>query len=177
MMLNDALQRQRDILYHLSCLPRKMVALHGADNVTEFVLHELCGERCFNLDKAAYFIDNPDFDCIKGVAGHARGEVLAADEDIWRDPHSFSEQMKQSPFNNAVRNFSHESFKKRGQNDDDIAKTVAQTLGITCHGFYSWDMKHDNHGIFVFERTCSLDQDVDEHLADGLVLLSFCPVF
>lgn len=178
MLLDNTLQRQRDILYQLSCLPRKIVGLHGNENVTDFVMYELCAEHCFNLDKAAYFVDNPDFDCLKGIAGHARSERFSpSSDDIWRDPQAFTNHMRKSPFNSAVRGFSHESMKKRGTTDDDIAKTVAQAIGITCHGFFSWDMKHDNHGIFIFESSCALDQDVKSHLVDGLALFSFCPVF
>ena len=63
--------RHYTILNTLSKLPRKMLSLKGQENVTEFVLHELCHKNCFNLDKAAYFVDNPDFDCLKGMAGFA----------------------------------------------------------------------------------------------------------
>ena len=71
--LND---KHIDILDKLCHLPRKILSLHGHDNITELILHELCNEQCFNLEKAAYFIDNPDFDCFKGVAGHCRSQAL-----------------------------------------------------------------------------------------------------
>lgn len=66
--------RHKQVLVCLSCLPHKMLSVHGLSNATEFVLHELCQSSCFNLKKAAYFVDNPDFDRLQGVAGFNKEE-------------------------------------------------------------------------------------------------------
>ena len=58
-----------DLLQKLSHLPKKIVALEGLEHTPSFVLHELCNESAFNLSKAAFFIDNPDFNHFKGIAG------------------------------------------------------------------------------------------------------------
>lgn len=172
------LGQQKNILEQLSMLPRKILSLHGQDNITEFVLHELCHERCFNIDKAAYFIDNPDFDCIKGVAGHCRQTEGQEEFDIWHDPVSFTNRMKESDFNKKVREVVRESSLKRKKDEKETIALIAQDLNLSRHGFYSWPMKHDNHGIFIYERAA--DNETNSHdlfLPEGVTLLGFCPVF
>ena len=175
MKREELLHRRYMLLNHLSRLPRKMLLLQGNEHVTEFVLHELCGKECFNLEKAAYFVDNPDFDCLKGIAGFSRSEAYGSD-DIWKDPQLFTVHMKDASFNQKVRHFSRESFRKKGDSEELIVQTVANHLSFKHHGYYCWDMKYDNHGLFVYERACTDDTCTDEHLLDGLSLLSFCPI-
>ena len=43
----DLLQREHQMLSFLSRLPRKMLTLHGAENVTELVLHDLLSGTLF----------------------------------------------------------------------------------------------------------------------------------
>jgi hypothetical protein len=38
-------------------------------------------------------------------------------------------------------------------------------------------MRHDNHGILMYEKTDPSDTIVDEHIVDGMSLLNFCPIF
>jgi hypothetical protein len=163
---------------HLRKLPRKMLGIHGIDNVTEFVLHELCGKSCFNMKKAAYFIDNPDFNCLKGVVGVSYDEIHAIG-DIWSKPKEFSHHMNQSLFNQQVRSFSSFSNKKRTDSYDHIIENLAHDLGFDKYTLYSWEMKHNNHGFLLGEN----DDEETEHgpinediVLDGLSLLSFCPV-
>jgi hypothetical protein len=158
-------------------LPRKMLQLHGLDNVTEFVLHDLSGKDCFNLHKAAYFIDNPDFNFFKGIAGVSHNEKHNVD-DIWVNPDVFTQHMMQSPFNQQVRSLTGNSHKKNGELSIKTAEAIAHELGLDDYGFYSWDMKHNNHGFLV----CEKNKDGHDHhieddiIIDGLSLLSFCPV-
>lgn len=175
---NESLDRQKALLRRLSCLPRKLLHIQGHDNATEFILHELCHQDCFNIDRAAYFIDNPDFDCLKGVAGHCRNYSQTLEGDLWKDPHDFSQHMTRSPFNQQVRSLMQESAFKRKQNEQDLAHCLAKQLEFHKPSFYAWPMKHDNHGIFIYERAQEGgSSDVDEILPDGVCLLSFCPVY
>ena len=173
---DELLHRQQKILNNLRLLPRRILHMQSNDNVTEFVLHDLCNEGCFNLEKAAYLVDNPDFNCLKGVAGFSRAEAFCPEKVIWDDPQGFSAHMQGAAFNQKVRSFGRESFVKQGETEDQVADHIAQNLEFTNYGFYSWNMKHDNHGIFVYEKT-SDDTSVDEYLSDGLYLLGFCPVY
>jgi len=165
------------VVDRLRRLPRKMLLLHGLDNVTEFVLHELASKHCFDLKKAAYFIDNPDFNCFKGVVGVSNAELHGI-EDIWTNPDIFTQQMIQSPFNQHVRSFTYKSHKKHNEPYEKVADAIAHELGIEQYDFYLWNMKHDNHGFLVCEKNDMTSQEKlqDDIVVDGLSLLSFCPV-
>ncbi len=171
------LERKKNILEHLSMLPRKILSLHGHDNLTDLVLHELCNERCFNIDKAAYFIDNPDFDCLRGAAGHCRADFSEHDGDIWQSPDYFVGYSQKSPFNQKVRSCMHDSSFRHKKDERETVACIAQELDLSRHGFYSWPLKNDNHGIFIYERAQDSDfEGHDDFLPEGVVLLSFCPV-
>lgn len=160
----------------LSQIPRKIIMLHDRDNVSEFILHDICHEHCFNLDRAAFFIDSPDFDCLKGVVGYSRPEYKQSKIHVWEDHCQFVDFMSQSPFNKMVRSMLRTSLKKSTVADEDIASGLAQELGMKHHKFCSLQLKHDNHGIFLYEVSEKNDFETDE-LVDGLSLLGFCPVF
>lgn len=158
-------------------LPRKMITLHGNDNISDFVLHELCHEKCFNLKKAAYFIDNPDFNCLRGVAGVSQDEKPLI-TDIWQQPEEFSNHMRLSPFNQKVRSLTRTSAKKvSAEADKELAIDVAHELGINNIGYCSWTGKNENHGILVFEKGSSQEEIDKDELLNGVSLLSFCPIY
>lgn len=161
----------------LKALPGKILAFRDQQNVTEFVLHELCKESCFDIAKAAYFIDNPDFNCLRGLAGFDRAELHGVNYDnIWQDSHTFSEHMRGSSFNQRVRAYAQESLRKKGQADEAIVHALAHDLDLETPGFIAWEMKNDNHGLFVFQKQKEFE-DVLDDLRDALSLLSFCPLF
>lgn len=175
MKREEVLQRQYEMLDSLSKIPLNILRLHGHQNVTDFVLYELCHERCFNLEKAAYFVDNPDFNCLKGVAGHARTERVNI-ADIWKDTDNVGHALLESPFNKQVRSYSSSSLKKEAS-DNELACKIAKDLGIKEYGYCSWGSKHDNHGILIYEKAKNDEAVDEERLLSGLSLLSFCPLF
>lgn len=174
---DEYLQKQNKVLDYLSNLPRMIVTLHGRENTTEFVLHDLCHEDCFNLNKAAYFVDNPDFDSLKGVAGFFRDEGYRNEQSIWEKPEDFSGFMRSSKFNQMVRNVSDRSFKRNdNSNAMSMIKNIAHILGFGSHVFCSWPMKHENYGLLIYEKATD-NSILDDYLLNGLSLLSFCPIF
>jgi hypothetical protein len=173
----DILQKQNRMLKHLSSLPRQIMRLQGAENVSEFVLHDLSHEHCFDFDKAAFFVDNPDFNCTKGVAGFSRKEVFGKCEAIWDNPQEFTRHMKASSFNTHVRSLMRCSLKKGEEAHHELADTLAKDLGFKHYAFCSWDMPYDNHGFIVYEQGQACDIATQEDIFDGLSLLGFCPVF
>ncbi|HRN77819.1 MAG TPA: hypothetical protein PLU71_01150 [Candidatus Dependentiae bacterium] len=179
MAVNEILKRQHAVLNRLSQLPRKMLALKDQGNITEFVLHELCHTDCFDLEKAAYFIDNPDFDCLKGVAGVWRPEVYTTpNNDIWQNPSLFTAHMQGSLFNQKVRDFIRPSLRKSKESDEEIVRMIGQELHMQNPGYYAWDMKHDNHGLLIYEKPYKTGDACDiDMVLNGLSLLSFCPIF
>jgi hypothetical protein len=166
------------VLNCLSSLPKKILSLHGTDNVTEFVLHDLANNKCFNLKTAAFFIDNPDFDCLKGVAGFSQSEQYAGPES-WNNPEKFSEHMRTSQFNNKVRAFEIGSLQKSGKSAERIAQELAERLSLNNPTAYTFAMKHNNQGLLLFERQDNENntEDVQELMPHGACLLGFCPVF
>jgi len=174
---DELIQRQANILRSLSVIPKKILSLHGRDNLTEFVMHDICQENCFNIQRAAYFVNNPDFNCLKGVVGVSIPEVpQGLWTDIWRQNEMFSTYMRNSPFNRKVRNFSQCSLEGVDIPNDEIIEGVSRNLGIKNPSYFSVDMKHGNHGLFVYEG--DHDDDLkDRHLVDGVSLLGFCPIF
>ena len=167
-------KREQALLRCLACIPKKMIGVHGIDNIPEFVLHELCNEHCFNLGKAAYFVDNPDFDHLKGVAGFSSQEAYADHDTMWDDPATFTLYMRSCPFNQTVRSCCRKSIRRNGDAISSVVQTLATDLGFDNPQSVEWDMKHDNHGILIYEGGI---QNLKAHLNNSLYLLSFCPVF
>lgn len=167
--------RSCQILLCLSCLPKKILKLHGSENTTEFVLHTICGEECFDFSKAAYFVDNPDFDCCKGVAGCCKTERYQHPDDAWLQEGPFSEHMKEASFNRKVRECSHKSI---SHGLEQAVQDLAEQLDIANPAHYVWELKNGNKGILVFERSSDdICDEIEEHLEQGLSLLGFCPIF
>lgn len=169
------MERNAQIADNLRRLPRKMLQLHGLENVTDFVLHELCSKDCFNIPQAAYFVENPAFNCLKGIVGVSTQELQGI-ENIWMNPDSFVSTITQSLFHQKVRSSHYESHKNRGYSPEEMSKIIAQELGFSKYSFYAWDLKHDNHGLLICEISNQEDHAHDI-LVDGFSLLGFCPIY
>jgi len=172
---ND-LKRHQRVLSCLSSLPRKIITVHELDNVPEFILQDICNEHCFNIIRAAYFIDNPDFNQLKGVAGFCREEAYEVLDGMWEDPEAFSKFMQESKFNQLVRDLLVESIEGNDHMHEQIVKKIAPTLQFKNPAWCSWDLKHYNHGLIIYEKA-DLSEDVfDEHFINTLYLLGFCAI-
>lgn len=159
----------------LASLPKHMLRMHGQENISEFVLHELACKNCFNFSKAAYFVDNPAFNCLKGIAGYAQDEACELSVSIWHNPDAFSQHMRTAPFNMKVRSCMQHSCKNCEIADEEVLGELAHKLDMNPFNYYTWDMKHDNHGYLLYQP-CGDHPDQD-HLSNGLSLLGFCPIF
>ncbi|MFI5332861.1 MAG: hypothetical protein ACHQVS_02040 [Candidatus Babeliales bacterium] len=171
----DILQRQHALLSNLIQLPHKIIQLHGNEYLPEFVLHELSHEQCFDLSKVAYFVDNADFNCMKGVVGIDRAHHYG--ESIWDNPQDYISYMRSAPFNAMVRTIETCSGKRRAKSHEELAETIAHDLGFTNYGLCSWSLKYDNDGFIMYEKARPADTFADDYLVKGLHLLSFCPIF
>jgi len=167
-------QGNNNMLQRLHSLPRKMAGVKNNHNIAEFVLHELCQKECFDIPRAAYFVDNPDYDCMKGVAGYCTQEQF--DKDIWSCPLDFSDFMCKANFNNAVRSFQRHSCHRHQEPLEDTAVHIAEQLGLHDVNCCVIPMPHDNHGILVYEKQVEDEHD-KECLLNGATLLSFCPIY
>lgn len=166
-------------------LPQKMLALSFSDNLVEFVLHELCSSRCFNIAKAAYFIDNGDFDCLKGIAGFDKANEFENNvQESWSSPEEFTCHMSNCRFNRQIRSLLLPSPTRTHQSMAELVNVLSHTLDITQPQYYTWMLKHDNRGILIYQLSePNLESDdntqelFDTELLCGLHILAFCPVF
>lgn len=173
-MEHSELLKEQQILNRLSSLPKNVLSLHGTENVAEFVLHDLCSKNCFDFQKAAYLVDNPDFDCLKGIAGYASDQEYNKPM-IWETPELFAQHMSRASFNQKVRGIHRASMAKASKTDQETTAIVADMLGLAKPLFCSWRMKHDNHGILIYEANCCpVSSDI---LLNGACMLGFCPIY
>jgi hypothetical protein len=168
--------RHNTLMKCFMCLPQKILSLHGIDNMAEFVLHDLCDESCFNLSKAAYFVDNPDFDCLKGIAGYDRTEETMTMEDRWKNPHQFTNHAAHCAFNQKVRGIAKTSSGRQKQDDKSVVNDLSHELSMKNPRYISWDIKHQNHAIFIFESMPNDILELDDDMLKGMCLLGFCPI-
>ena len=168
-------KKRRDdavLLQHLGHFSRNMINNHHLENLSEFVLHDLCSEKGFEIRKSAYLINNPDFQCLKGVAGYYHPESYDSGEH-WQEQKDFTAHMNSSDFNKAVRAYS-DVFSNSDISKKKIEELV-EYLEIEDPAYHTWNSKHNNQGIFIFQRP-EVDMS-DDHLLSFLHMLSFCPIF
>lgn len=177
-MTRQSQDRLHQILQHVCHLPRKIISLHEhhLDNVSEFVLYELSHKNGFNLHKAAYFVDNPDFNCMKGVAGFCNSDHVGQACDVWQNPEEFSKHMEQSSFNQQVRALCHESARCKGHSQEEMVKDIAGKLQLKHPHAISWNLKHGNHGLLIVEKEDEQDPWDTECLHNCAHILGFCPI-
>jgi hypothetical protein len=176
MKQNEVAPRYQKLLRCFTHLPQQILSLHEIDNVAEYVLHSLCDEGCLDISKAAYFIDNPDFDCLKGIAGFDKSEEVHSCEIELDDKGQFKDHMNMCAFNKRVRTINIPSLKRTGETQDKIALHLGGVLGMENPAFHSWGIKHDNHGLLIFERSISDDNQLNQEFLRALSILGFCPI-
>lgn len=168
--------RHKQLLRCFAYLPQQILSLHEIDNATEFVLHSLCHEGGFNLSKAAYFIDNPDFDCLKGIAGFNSDEEVNTCENVLANREYFDQHIKKCAFSNRVREINESSIKRADNSIEETVKRLAELLKIEDPSHYTLTIKHNNFGLVIYEQKGSEDHTDHQDLLTGLSLLGFCPV-
>ena len=177
METNDLQIRRETLLKQMILLPQQMVKIHGTYNTHDFLLHKLCQKDCFNLSKAAYFLDNPDFDVCKGIAGFHQDQSYK-NSNHWDEADAFEKHMNICSFNRSVKDISLPSLKRNNKNIPDMVKDISDDLHIEQPLYLSWPVKHGNSGILLFESNDLLGhQHIQEHLEAGVHFLSLCPLF
>lgn len=172
---NGGAPRYQQLLKCFTHLPQQILSLNNIENVTEYVLHSLCDEGCLNLSKAAYFIDNPDFDFIKGVAGFNKEEEIYTCDIALNDQSSFKEHVASCAFNKKVRDITAPSGRRANQSPEKTVEFLSLKLGFDNPLYHTWVIRHDNHGLLIFERESAEETEYEEFVK-GLSLLGFCPV-
>lgn len=172
------LEKHNKILRHLAQIPRKMLSVQGRENVASFVLYDLCHENGFNLHRAAYFVDNPDFNCFKGIAGvHKEEEHIHQNCcNIWESPDHYTNLVASSDFNKTIRDIEHQSIERNKLGAKDVIHSLATDLQFKNPIYYTWPMRHENKGYFIFDRVNGELDELDEHFNECIHLFSFCPI-
>ncbi|OGB85831.1 hypothetical protein A3J41_02540 [candidate division TM6 bacterium RIFCSPHIGHO2_12_FULL_38_8] len=166
----------KKLLTKLSDFSKNLTQHHHLENLSEFLLHDVCAADLFAVPKAAYLVNNPDFSCLKGVAGYHIPESFIKG-DHWNNQKAFTSHMKSSQFNQKVRSVQDKSLVLEGKNlENKKIYGLADQLEIHDPLYHIWRMKHDNQGVLIFERPQDFGTD-QEHLLRFLYMLSFCPVF
>lgn len=175
-MLNDTVDvRKIMLLKKLSSLARNITQLPDNHNLIEFVLHELCHEDCFNLKKAAYLVDNEDFDCLHGIVGVDKSQPFSH-SNIWQVPDDFSTYMSSLLFNKKVKELQCKSNKCMSNQELGLIQQLSSELGIECPKYHIIPLKYDNKGILLYELAS--DADIEENdFISGVSFLSLCPLF
>jgi hypothetical protein len=155
-----------------------MVHHHELENLSEFVLHELCTGPCFNVHKAAYFINNLDFNIMRGVSGYNHQEEHARMHDRWQRQDHFTTSMQNSLFNQKIRSYTQLTAFQPGQSSERyVVDKLADHLEIAQPSYHVWNLKHANHGLLIYEPLVHDVAGTHSHVMDALYYLSFCPIF
>jgi len=170
-------EKQVNLLKNLIQMPANLVKMHGSHNLTEFVLHELATPDNFHFGKIGYFVDNPDFDCFKGVVGYDREQAYPHSHSIWDNSDAFTNHMQSASFNQKVRDYARPSIKRGSMCNQDIVDEIASTFSFNSPSYYCWQMRHDNHGMVMYEFVNGHDHWDQEDFSCAMHLLSLCPIF
>ncbi len=153
LFLDGLESHEGQMITRLLDLPHKILSHHDTDGIEQLILYELAQEQSFGFDKASYLIDNPDFDCLKGVAGYDRSQCRLSVTNPWENPRASVLDLKNAQFNQQVLTLSQNSLCSRTPAvDSDSIKELSGALGMRNPSFVTWKMKHGNHGILLFEE-------------------------
>ncbi len=142
------------------------------DELSAFVLHELCSENGFGLAKAAYFINNPDFRCLKGIGGYDRAEAFNGIS--WERDQEFMQHLNRAQFHNKIRQYQNKHIENLSSASS--INQLQDQFEFEQPEAHVWNLKHDNQGIFVFDKQDNQEL-VQDHLRDFVHYLGFCQVY
>lgn len=165
-----------DLVSNLSRLPHKILQNHHLEGLSQILLHELGHDTCFGLRRAVYLVDNPDFDQMIGVAGFSKNECKHHKSDLWVSPASFHGDMCEACFHNDSKKFTHKSLQRKNFSIQDGAalKDFGAMFDMENPQAFSWNMKHNNYGILLFEKDKHLCLWREDLLSNAAALLSLC---
>jgi len=175
--MEDREKHEKKLLQCLITIPKNMMSIHGVDNSAEFLLHSLCASGCFNFSKAAFFIDNPDFDQLKGVTGFTYQEAFSTEHEHWHNAENFTKHMGTALFNQKVRSILKKSSKKSIKLRSELLEELSKELAFSNPLHAAWPLKYENEGILLFELGESSPSIPQEHIENMLHFFGFCPVF
>ena len=169
---------QISLVDRIATLPHKILEHHHLGELSQMLLHELGHNDTFGLKKAVYLVDNPDFDHLLGSAGFCEKECPLHKPNLWAEPNSFSSDMKDAHFHNDIRKFLRQSLKRQDINLNDARDIdeLGRSMGLDNPQFFSWNMKHGNHGLLIFEKDQEMTPWHRRMFMNAAALLSLCGI-
>lgn len=151
----DEVRNLEEFVSNLLQLPKKILKHYHTSGLVDLVLSHLASKHCFNLKTAAYFLDNPEFDCIKGVSGFHSSEVsdLPDWDEMWNLPAEKINSIHDAAFNQKVKNCLSSSLygKNKSEEPERLITFAKSNLALEKPAVASWHGKHGNHGILFYE--------------------------
>ncbi len=175
MNVYDLSNRQIAVVQRLTRIPRYLLHASAYQNPAELVLGELCHKECFNVPRAAFFVDNPDFDCARGVAGYNAEDHADAQETCWIEQDAFGFRMQCSTFNKLVRSLVPQSISREERRAYALAE-LAEQLKFEIPAVTYFQMPHENKGLLIFEKPKEDIHELEQLWEDACSLLAFCPL-
>lgn len=175
--LHELDSHEGQLVSRLLDLPHKILSHDDLEGLQQLILYELAHDDSFGFNKASYLIDNPEFNCLKGVAGYDKTECVAATApDRWDNPRGFIQDISQAKFHQKVSSFlNHSLCGAHDKNPEaDAVKALSDSLGMKNSSFVTWRMRHGNHGVLLFEEGALPHKHRPELLQHFVALLSLC---
>jgi len=166
-------RRQQAILESLSRLPEYLIKHHEEQRLADLVLHHMCKDDCFGLQKAAYLVNNPDFACLKGVSGWHR-EDMPVDSCAWAGQDIVLSHLERSSFHKNIQNI--QACALDHKVDDNELQDLAREIGFENPRYIIFPIKHGNEGIFLYEKMHTDAHELTSVITRGACYLGLCPV-
>lgn len=152
-------------------IPELVLKHHDRKNLVDVVLHKLAGHDGFELEKAAYFIQNKDFKATKGICGYSRencSNIRPLNENLEIvDELSFDK----IDYCRAIKNFRAEALIDQIKDSKDFSNLIA----MDRPEYRFWETKNNNSGTLIFQLdnpSCCLIRD--SVFQNAIKLLCLC---
>lgn len=160
-----------DVINCLIKLPQQIL-LHGnTDGIQELILKFIAEKNYFNLNKAAYFLDNPSFNCSKGIAGFDALDFKDDNNwlDLWDNNDKKIHCIEYAAYNQKIKKLRCNSLSKLAHNNEktifDFAK---KNLEFINPSYLFSNGKHGNIGIFFYENKSKGTSYKDQYLFESI---------
>ncbi|MGZ6251244.1 MAG: hypothetical protein ACXWL2_04390 [Candidatus Chromulinivorax sp.] len=167
---------EKAVLQHFANLRKMMIKHHEIDNLAEFVMHALCAGPCLHIDKAVYFVNNPDFKILRGVTGYHQKEQNHLLQNSWDNQEDFVQSMHNSKFNQKVKGAQHDHFYKGDISEKRVVQKLVDDFEFEQPVHHVFDVKYANHGLLIYQLSDNGHKHNQDYFIDSLYYLGFCPV-
>lgn len=138
-------------------IPKNILKHENNLALPELLLSHISCKNNFHLKKAVYCLDNPEFNCLKGVVGFdAKTTDNCSLFQSLIESSNIEEEKLQAlincDFNKSIKQIYQPSiFALEKDHSDEIKKLACSALGTDNPLIFSWTAKNGNHGLFFCE--------------------------